>query len=216
MVDVRKPRFSKPADNTRPYGSHRYDVYGVKIERPLTLFGELALRAYAALEADPEVLAYCERPIVLTELKPRRIVDFWVERIDREEIWLLLRPRELRWREQPEATIDTFETWAKARCLSVVLRTTDDLELGEYGQRNWGEMLRYLGANLRFLNSELLKRVASCCDAERTLREIEGSLSEDDPVLVRTAVFRLCQKGSLVLPNIHDVRLGLETVVRPT
>ena len=31
-------RFLKAADNTRPYKSHRYDPFGLKIDRNVTLF----------------------------------------------------------------------------------------------------------------------------------------------------------------------------------
>ncbi len=59
-------KFSSAADNSRPFGSHRYDVYGPKIQRRLFLYGELALNGFMAIESDPEIFSYCERPIVIT------------------------------------------------------------------------------------------------------------------------------------------------------
>src|SRR5471030_954575 len=46
--------FEKAADHTRPYGSHRYDVFAPKLRCPVTLFGREALDAWTALESNPD------------------------------------------------------------------------------------------------------------------------------------------------------------------
>lgn len=69
--------FKKAADHTRPYGSHRYDVFAPKLRRFVTLFGSDALDAWIVLESDPSVISYCERPLVAPGATPKRIVDFW-------------------------------------------------------------------------------------------------------------------------------------------
>lgn len=43
--------FEQPADDTRPYGSHRYDVFAPKLRRSITLFGRAALDAWTAIQA---------------------------------------------------------------------------------------------------------------------------------------------------------------------
>ena len=79
MLPMEFPRltFSSAADNSRPFGSHRYDVYGPKIRRRLFLYGELSLNGFIAIESDPEISSYCERPVVITELN--RLLKFGVE-----------------------------------------------------------------------------------------------------------------------------------------
>ncbi len=49
-------RFVTAVDNTRPYKSHRYDLYGPKIQRMLTLFNRAQVNTWLLLESDPLVL----------------------------------------------------------------------------------------------------------------------------------------------------------------
>ena len=59
------PRFLRAVNNARPHGAHRYDLFGPKIGRRLTLFGRLALDLWVRLESDPHVVTYCERPLCI-------------------------------------------------------------------------------------------------------------------------------------------------------
>lgn len=213
MRNQPQQRFTAPADNTRPFKSHRYDVFGVKIGRRLTLFGDQALSAFIALEADPSVLAYCERPIVIKDFKPKRVVDFWVQRTSGEELWFLLRPTERTWRSDPNAPNAAFNVWAAASNLSVVLHVPEDLGLTDEARRNWGEILRYLSANLRFVQAELAERIYLMCGDGRTICEIQNLLADEDPILVRTAIFWLIHQGRIQIPSIHMSSLSLDTLV---
>lgn len=208
-------RFTAPADNARPYKSHRYDVFGVKIGRRLTLFGEQSLSAFIALEADPSVLAYCERPLVIKDLRPKRVVDFWVKRASAQEMWFLLRPSEFTWRSDPNAPCAAFKAWAAASDLSIVLHVSEDLGPSEEARRNWGEILRYLSANLKFVRADLVEQVCRTCSDRRTIGEIQNLLEDEDPILVRTAIFRLVHEGRFQIPSIQTSRIGLDTLVQP-
>lgn len=207
--------FSRAADNSRPFKSHRYDVFGVKIQRSLFLYGELALSGFIALESTPSVVGYCERPIVIDETKPKRVVDFWVRHTGGEELWFLLRPSELKWLERDSPPTSAFHSWAEARNLRIRLHTHESLGAGGLHQRNWGEIVRYLTANLKYVDAKLLKRVSDYCQAACSIGKIQTAFCQDDPILVRTAVFRLMHSGVLVGADLGHVRLGLDSVVRP-
>lgn len=75
MAMATTARFLKAAANSRPFKSHRYDVFGLKIERSLTLFGRAPLNAWILLEADATVISYCERPLIVPDTKPERLVE---------------------------------------------------------------------------------------------------------------------------------------------
>ncbi|MFM0351162.1 hypothetical protein [Paraburkholderia sp. RL17-347-BIC-D] len=51
-------RFAHAVDDVRPYWTHRYDVYGPKVHRRLTVFGHRALNAWLQFEFDPDVVAH--------------------------------------------------------------------------------------------------------------------------------------------------------------
>jgi hypothetical protein len=76
------PRFVRAVNSTRRYGTHRYDLFGPKVGRRLTLFGQFALDQWVRLESDPHVVTYCERPLRIPDIKPSRLVDFRVRTRD--------------------------------------------------------------------------------------------------------------------------------------
>lgn len=68
--------FSTPLDVKRPYGSFRFDVFSLKADRRMTLYGKAALCQFIELESDFEVTALCERPLLIPDIKPKRLRFF--------------------------------------------------------------------------------------------------------------------------------------------
>lgn len=218
MATPQKLRFSQAANNSRPFKSHRYDVFGIKVQRNLFLYGELALSGFVALEADPAVIAYCERPIVIEEIKPKRVIDFWVQYSHGEELWFLLRPSENEWLDRDYPPTRAFHSWAESKGLTIRLLPPEIVGVGSLQNRNWGEIVRHLAANLKHLDNRLLERVTDYCREVRSafsIGNIQDAFPNDDPIHVRTAVFRLLHSGSLVAVDLGETRLGLDTKVNP-
>lgn len=207
--------FSSAADNSRPFGSHRYDVYGPKIRRRLFLYGELPLNGFIAIESDPEISGYCERPVVITELKPRRVVDFWVQRSLGGELWLLLRPSELKWLDRKHPPTEAFNAWADDQGLKIKLVTPESLGAGRVLLGNWGDILRHLSANTKYTDPHLVSRVLELCQDEMSIKALQERLPEEDPVIVRTAIYTLLHQGMLISNDMLERRLSLQTSVRP-
>lgn len=214
-MEFPRPTFSSAADNSRPFGSHRYDVYGPKIGRRFFLYGELPLNGFIAIESDPEISSYCERPVVITELKPRRVVDFWVQRSRGDELWLLLRPSELKWLDRKHPPTEAFNAWAEDKGLKIRLVTPETLGAGSILLGNWGDILRYLSANTKYTDSRLVNRVLELCQDEMSIKTLQERLPEEDPVIVRTAIYTLLHKGMLISNDMLEKRLSLQTSVRP-
>src|ERR1700712_2719523 len=95
-------RFSAPLVIARPRGGRHIEAFSPKLKRRVQLFDYRRFAQWIRLEADPRVLAFCERP---TRLGPRpddRLVDFWVQR-EGEEALLLVTP------ELPEELPSAFD-----------------------------------------------------------------------------------------------------------
>lgn len=88
---MRPARFQNAVTDVRPYGSHRFDVFGPKIGRRLTLFGRHAFQLWLRLEADPQVVTYCERPMLVPDAGRSRAADFWAATNDGEHLYLVAR-----------------------------------------------------------------------------------------------------------------------------
>jgi hypothetical protein len=91
---MRSPRFWKAATDARPFGTHRFDVFGPKVARRLTLFGHRALQLWLRLESNPQVVTYCERPLLVREARGDRVAEFWVSTEQGEQLTIVLRPAE--------------------------------------------------------------------------------------------------------------------------
>ena len=141
-----KQRFLTAADNTRPHDCHRYDVFAPKLNRPLTLFGRAALDAWTILESDPEVQSYCERPLAIPDTKPKRIVDFWVEKKVSAEFLFLLNPTEIAKNFGDSSSIPAFNTWSKNNKITIKFVNPVDYSQQKFLLINWGWIIRDLSS----------------------------------------------------------------------
>ena len=199
-------RFVKAEDNSRPHKSHRYDVFGPKIERNLTLFGLAQVHTWLLLESDPSVLSYCERPMVAPETKPKLVIDFWAGYAGRDELWIVSR------NPAPAADIGTampaFAQWAdankyKVRQLSPPGAVEDKVYLD-----NWGTIVRELSANRRYLKPALLQSVREILEQPRPIAALCSLMPHEDPVLVRVAAYSLLHSGFASCVDIAVMPLG--------
>jgi hypothetical protein len=198
-------RFQTPKSNRRPYGSHRFDVWSPKIGRRLTLFGQRSLRAWVAIEADPTIVEFCERPLVVQSQKPSRVIDFWVRRATAAELWLLLRAPEAGGKD--EVVSPAFRQWSRKHGLSLCLLPLEKPALSDAQFRNWGTVLRDLAANRRLLKEDLVAGVRVACRDAVALRTLERRFQHHDPILVRTALFRLLHQGVVHAPEFAHASL---------
>lgn len=209
-------RFPKAIGNFRPYKSHRYDVFGLKVNRALVLFTSPALNTWLQLEADPLVLSYCERPVIIPDTAPKRIVDFWVAYPDREELWLLQSGKASTHTDEPKGTLQAFSAWATSQRLSIrhvrPINGTDS----RYFLDNWGRIVRTLSANRRYLTPPLVKRILNCMGEPHSLLSLMQSFPDEDPVLVQTAAFSLIHTGRLRCVDIDTQPLGTASMLMAT
>lgn len=207
-------RFVKAVDNARPYKSHRYDVFGPKVQRMLTLYGPHQIDTWLLLESDPLVLSYCERPMVVLDAKPKLLVDFWAGYADRDELWLVNRNAESS--VDIEKLFPSFAQWAHvnnfvARSILPAHQSQSKVYL-----ENWGTIIRDLSANRRYLKLKLLNSVRELLELPRPITAICNLLPQEDPVLVRVAVYSLLHTGTAFCSDLTDRPLGPTSLVELT
>ena len=204
--------FEKAADDTRPHGSHRYEVFAPKLGRAVTLFGRTALNAWTAIETDPAILSYCERPLVVPKVTPKRVADFWVKTKGGGQFWILLRPSEIDEDMAPELSPE-FHSWAASGPHAVKFIKPDSLTVNKTLLDNWGWIIRDLSAFGRFVDKKFLDAVRKVIASPIDLMQLESEFLERDPILVRVAAFSLIHRGHARCPTIGDARIGPATVI---
>ena len=208
-----KARFLKAADNTRPFKSHRYDVFGLKINRPLTLFGRAQLNGWISLENNPTVESYCERPILVPDTKPKRVVDFWVRHGRKEYLWILQRPGEIDTESSPQVVMPAFCTWAVSQQMNVQFINPSNFDNQTIFLDNWGRMIRDLAANKRFVSTTLINQVRESIQNAKSISSLESVFPNEDPVLIKTAAFALIHSGQVCCLDLDNTPLGPQSML---
>jgi hypothetical protein len=73
-----------PVALARPRGAHRLEAFSPKLARRLTFYRRALLDQWVLLEADPTVIAFCERPGYILFGGQRYLADFWVRYAGRQ------------------------------------------------------------------------------------------------------------------------------------
>ena len=196
-------RFHAPLEVTRPRGCHLLEAFSPKLTRPIRLFERAGFEQWIRLEADPAVLSLCERPTRLGIKRDGRLVDFWVQRRNGEEMLLLGHG------DAEQAVPDQIDGMA----LRVVAPA--ELAAANIWVANWQRMLPVINATRTLLPKGLAKSVLSFVHEPIALARIEHQLSISDPSLVRGVIFELLRTGGLCAPALHTQPLSLHTLLEP-
>jgi hypothetical protein len=113
-------RFDHPVETLRPGKAQRFDVFGPKINRSLTLFHRHTIDAWINLERTPEVSWYCERPLLIDDTPFERLVDFYAIRNEREELWFVLTKAEETGCFPEKHLGPVFLEWCRQRKIDIV------------------------------------------------------------------------------------------------
>lgn len=202
-------RFQTAVTSSRPYKSHRYDVFGLKVNRMLTIFGRDQLEAWLLLEADPKVTRYCERPLYVPDHKPKRVVDFWAGFRDYDELWLV--GHEEGAIDTSDGAVSALRNWAELHAYNV--RQVTPRTVSRTFLNNWGMIVRDLSANRRYVGLPLVSAVRDCLECPRPLSAICSMLRDHDPVLVRSATYSLVHTGVIRCPDLAREPLGPTSIV---
>lgn len=196
-------RFHAPLEVTRPRGCRLLEAFSPELARPIRLFERASFQQWIRLEADPAVLSLCERPARLGIKRDGRLIDFWGQRRNGEEMLLLGHG-------DAEQTVpDQIDGTA----LRVVAPA--ELAVANIWVTNWQRMLPVINATRTLLPKGLAKSVLSFVHEPIALARIEHQFSIGDPSLVRGVIFELVRTGGLCAPALHTQPLSLHTLLEP-
>jgi len=206
--------FSTPLDVKRPYGSFRFDVFSLKADRRMTLYGKAALCQFIELESDFEVTALCERPLLIPDIKPKRLVDFWALNGGIPTFYILVRQAEAFELSKEKRAYNEFKKWVNDERAVLKEVLIDDFGKRRVCHDNWASILQHLVTHKGQVTPALLDRCAEEMPKAFTLNEIEQKMVDFDEMLVRAAVFTLLANGNLVCPTLETQHLTNMTEVR--
>jgi len=196
-------RFSVPISPPRLRGARLLTAFSPTLERAVRAFDHHGLWQWVRLETDPQITSFCEHPVRLGKADDARLIDFWVQRGDAEELLVLDRDR---------ATDKIPESLD-----GIALRLVPAAELAAAGTwiTNWLRMLPVITATRGLVPKSLLRAATNLVREPVALSLVEHELAVGDPSLVRAAIFELLRTGRLLSPSLHSQALSLHTTIEP-
>ncbi|MBB5429770.1 hypothetical protein HDG40_007968, partial [Paraburkholderia sp. JPY158] len=171
---------AQPIALGRPRGAHRFEAFSPKLARRVMFYRRASLAQWLLLEADPKVITFCERPGYVLINGDRRLADFWVHYVDREEFVVLS--------ELPCGTdADASRARLAAGAAEVRLVASAELAAARAWTDNWQRILPYLVANRGLVPTTLSPAIMQFVNEPRRLLDVEREFSSSDPVIVRAA-----------------------------
>ena len=192
-----------PLAITRPRGARMIEARSPKLGRLVQHFNQASFQQWIRLEADPSVLAFCERPARIGPDPSSPLISYWVARKQAQEFLILVsgdKPADL-----PHEH--------NGKPLGVV--TPPELAAASTWIDNWQRMLPVINCSVNLVPPALKKSVLALCNASIPLLAMERELAKAQPMLVRAAVFDLLRSGGLAAPSLHTQKLSLHTVLEP-
>lgn len=193
----------EPVALVRPRGSHRFDVFSVKLKRRVTLYRRCALDHWVSIETDSMVHCFSERPGYVQIDGHRYLADFWVSYADRVELVVLPNPG-------CEADL-TEMRFQSDDALDVRFIQPADLAASRIWIDNWKRMLPSIVVTRDFLPNSLVDAVEAFVATPQSLASIERQFSGGDPILARAAAFRLLYDGRVASAELQTAPLCLRT-----
>src|ERR1700709_2534778 len=194
-----------PIALARPRGAHRFEAFSPKLIRRMTFYRRALLEQWVLLEADPQVITFCERPGYVQINGHDRLADFWVRYVDRDELVILDDNPGGGDTTQSDRNLDVH-TFSIRRVVSA------ELAAARVWIENWQRMLPCLVANRDLVPPTLPQAIARFVNQPQRLLAIEREFSTGDPVLVRTAVFAaLLHDGRVSATELRRQPLSLLT-----
>lgn len=196
-----------PAGATR----RRLEVFSPKVLRRLSLSSYQAWRCWLAIEANPAINTFCERPARL-DGAGSAILDFWVELRDKPggEFWLLV--EDVADKGDLEPTASALPSRVQGRPLRQVTRAM--LESVTIALANWAQIVPYL-VSFRVHRQPVLEQSIVVELARWTcLGEVIERFAEYDGSAVEASVFWLVASGRIESPDLATAPLTRSTRFR--
>jgi hypothetical protein len=209
--------YTQPLPLPQASWRRRLEVFSPKLDRRLSLGSYQAWRGWVALEANPAIIKFCERPVRVAG-KNSAMIDFWVQlRTDpRGEFWLFdddawtgaqpgSDPKPDAGRASPPRQLHD----RPVRVLTAEVLTSWDIPIA-----NWAQILPYLVSFRRYRQALLEQSLVVHLARYTSLDELIGAFSEHDASEVQASLYWLLAKGRVLSPDIATAPLSGATRFR--
>ncbi len=188
----------------------RLEVFSPKLARRLSLSSYDVWRCWLALEANPAVCAFCERPARLKGAASPTL-DFWVSLRNRPdgEFWLLVGDPDESTSSSGSTDLPRHVHGRPLRPITAALLSSLAIPLA-----NWAQILPYLVSFREHRQPLLEQSIVVELASWTSLGTVLERFAEYDTAAVQASVFWLVAGGRVVSPDLADAPLTRTTRFR--
>jgi hypothetical protein len=207
-----KPTFSRPLPFVRGRSRRRIEVFSPKLARRVSFASYAQWKLWLALEANPLVVTFCERPSRL-DAANSSVIDFWVQLRSpaASEFWLLDvedGSNEIEVVATPATVDDAPIPSERVRGLPIRHVTRTDLCGWTTPVANWARIVPYLVVWSRFSDVVLAQAIVVYLERSHTLDQIMAHFADHDPPMVEAALYSLVANGRVLSSDLAVSPLG--------
>ena len=198
--------YTRPLPFVRRASDRRIEVFSPKLERRLSLTSYPAWQLWLALEANPTVSTFCERPAFI-EGTPRRTIDFWVRYNPQggDEFWLLDDAEQSADDTAPansteERSSEALPEEVRGTTLRLIARRS--LRAWSTPVANWAQLIPYLVTWRRFADPLLAQSIVVFLGQSRTLDDVLERFTDHDRAMTEAALYSLVANGRVLSPDL--------------
>src|SRR5450631_3854698 len=186
---VAKPMFPRPLPLVRRGAQRRIEVFSPKLGRRLSLSSYAGWQLWLALEANPAVSTFCERPTYIeSSATERRVVDFWVQLHGpaSREFWILDGADD-----NDESDVAQVPPDPPDQLQGLPVRRIARSDFGAWTTpvANWAKIVPYLVVWRRFTDIVLAQSIVVYLGRSHTLDDILSHFAAHDAPMVEAALY---------------------------
>nr|WP_162305476.1 TnsA endonuclease N-terminal domain-containing protein [Brevibacillus laterosporus] len=204
------------------YGSNYWYVYSPKLNRMVHLFSNLEYDHWILIEANPQIITFCEQPKKVEWLVGEKLLhsifDMWIERKDGSQSFIEIKyqidldPQNPR-SERPLRQTHLQRKWCEENNYDYLIQTEKEIRNNPILLDNYKEIIPYIQQN-RISHNDLDQHlVMQKIGKDRiTIKQLREDCSHFSPSRLKQTLYSLILSG-VVEANVDKVALSLTTEV---
>ena len=206
--------YSRPLPFVRRASQRRIEVFSPKLGRRLSLSSYGAWQLWLAVEANPKVIDFCERP-AFVDTSDRRVIDFWVRLgPGGGEFWLLDHAND-------DEQFDVAAGASAQEDGAAIVEQLHGLPLRRIARAellgwstpvsNWARIIPYLVTWQRFPDAVLAQSIVVYLGRTHSLDDILAHFADHDLPMVEAALYSVVADGHVLSPDLATAPLSGST-----
>lgn len=187
------------------YGSEYWEVYSPKLGRDVRLYSNVEWMHWLLLEADPNVIAFCEQPLRMLGVAGQKgdsYIDIWVLFADGSEEYREIKLSKDINSERSRRQISIQKKWCERN--DFVHRVVTDADLKDFKVQieNCKEYIGFIPHKISYRHKELQKSIADivACHGSIKIKDLLKIFVGPGEQKILSAIFTLIHLGVLHAP----------------